>query len=108
MLITVEYRDDQARARGFLAAVHELRSERLRDGAFHWAVYGDVADPARYVETFLVESWTEHLRQHERVTVCDREVQSRVNTFHTGKGPPVVSHPLARPGEGARGGPGRS
>jgi len=71
-------------------------------------VYGDVADPARYLETFPVESWTEHLRQHERVMVSDREVQSRVNTFHTGKGPPVVSHLLARPGEGARGGPGRS
>jgi hypothetical protein len=27
------------------------------------------------------ESWTEHLRQHERASVVDREVQRRANRF---------------------------
>ena len=27
------------------------------------------------------ESWTEHLRQHERVSVADRETQRRANQF---------------------------
>jgi len=31
----------------------------------------------RFVEWFLVESWAEHLRQHERVTIDDREVEAR-------------------------------
>jgi hypothetical protein len=30
------------------------------------------------VETFLVESWLEHLRQHERVTKADSVLQERV------------------------------
>jgi hypothetical protein len=27
------------------------------------------------------ESWVEHLRQHERVSVADRETQRRANQF---------------------------
>ena len=46
-------------------------------------LFVDVTDPGRYLEEFLVESWLEHLRQHERVTVSDREVQERVD-LHVG------------------------
>ena len=53
-------------------------------------------DPARFIETFLDESWLEHLRQHERVTVDDRAIQERVAAFHVGGEPPRVSHLLAR------------
>jgi hypothetical protein len=34
------------------------------------------------VETFLVESWLEHLRQHDRVTNSDRLLQEVVHRFH--------------------------
>ena len=33
-----------------------------RDGAYAWGVFEDAADESRMVETFLVESWLEHLR----------------------------------------------
>ena len=33
------------------------------------------------METFKVDSWTEHLRQHERVTHADRELQESVDRF---------------------------
>jgi hypothetical protein len=46
------------------------------------------------VETFLVESWLEHLRQHERVTNADRVVQDAVHGFHT-DGAPKVTHLIA-------------
>jgi hypothetical protein len=52
----------------FLAALEKLARERRRDGAYSWGVFEDAADHGRMVETFLVESWLEHLRQHERVT----------------------------------------
>ena len=48
----------------------------------------------RIVETFLVESWMEHLRQHERVTNADRLVQECVQRFQLA-GEPKVTHFIA-------------
>ncbi|MBI2365162.1 MAG: MFS transporter, partial [Deltaproteobacteria bacterium] len=56
------------------------------------SLYYDPANPRRYVETFVVESWAEHLRQHERLTVSDRVAEERAVAFHVGDGPPVMSH----------------
>jgi hypothetical protein len=71
VLVTVEYRIDPAKRRPFVAALDRLGRERRRDGAYRWGVFEDTADPSRFVETFLVDSWLEHLRQHERVTNAD-------------------------------------
>jgi hypothetical protein len=72
--------------------MRELRGERLRDGAMRWELFNDPAHPQRYVETFLVESWVEHLRQHERVTRADRQAQEVARAFHVADTPPQVSH----------------
>jgi len=34
--------------------------------------------PGVYLESFLVDSWAEHLRQHDRFTLADRESEERV------------------------------
>jgi len=94
VLVTVEYRIDPAKRRAFLAALDRLGHERRRDGAYRWGVYEDAADPARFVETFLVESWLEHLRQHQRVTNADRVLQDEVQRFHL-DGEPRVTHMIA-------------
>jgi hypothetical protein len=78
----------------FLAALESLGYERRRDGAYAWGVSEDAADPERMVETFLVDSWVEHLRQHERVTNADRALQEIVHKFHT-QGAPKVTHLIA-------------
>jgi hypothetical protein len=44
-------------------------------------VFEDVAERGRFLETFLVESWPEHLRQPERVTHADRVLEERVRGF---------------------------
>jgi hypothetical protein len=90
--VSIEYRIDPARAREFTTAARKLRAERLRDGAFDWSLLMDIGDPGRRVEFFVVESWLEHLRQHERVTMADKELQDQVNAFHLGSEPPRVSH----------------
>jgi Transmembrane secretion effector len=72
--------------------MQDVRSLRLRDGAYRWGLFNDPGRPARYVETFMVASWAEHLRQHERVTVADREMEEIARAFHVGDGPPDVSH----------------
>ncbi len=71
VMVTVEYRVDPSRAQAFGAAMQELASVRRRDGASSWGLFKDTADPERYIEFFLVESWVEHLRQHHRITQHD-------------------------------------
>jgi hypothetical protein len=54
--------------------------------------------PDRHVETFLVESWIEHLRQHERFTNEDRALQDRVQSCLVEGTEPQVSHFIAETG----------
>jgi MFS family permease len=95
VLVAVEYRIEPARAAEFVHAMQGLQRLRRRDGAIRWGLFHDLARPGRFVETFLVETWAEHLRQHERVTMADREVESRAHAFHLGPEPPAVSHLIA-------------
>jgi hypothetical protein len=43
----------------------------------------------------LVESWSEHMRQHGRLTEADRAAEDEVRAFHLGEGAPVVSRFVA-------------
>lgn len=96
VLVTIEYRVDPANVPAFFAAIQEMRRIRRRDGAIHWGVYEDTAQPGIVVETFTVESWLEHLRQHDRVTNADRVQQEALAAFHAGDTPPVVRHFVTR------------
>lgn len=91
-VVTVEYRIDPQNKSLFLERLHALQDIRLRDGAIQWEVLADVADPTRYLEMFILDSWTEHLRQHERVSATDRELEQQVRAFHIGPTAPVVTH----------------
>jgi hypothetical protein len=95
VLVEVEYRIDPLQAASFVQAIRALEPIRLRDGATLWAVYHELSQPGRYLETFVVDSWLEHLRQHDRVTVADRIVEERVQRFHRAETPPAVSHLIA-------------
>ena len=89
--MTVEYRIDFRNREAFLDVLERLAHERRRDGAYGWGVFEDTAEEGRFLETFLVESWLEHLRQHERVTNADRVLQDAVHRFHR-EGTPKVTH----------------
>jgi MFS family permease len=92
VLVQVEYLIVDEWAQEFLDALKELERIRRRDGALRWDVFIDPGRPGRYVETFTVESWAEHLRQHERMTVADRELYERVNALHSGPRSPEITH----------------
>jgi MFS family permease len=96
VLVTVEYQIDPEAADEFAAAMREVRTFRMRDGAIRWDLLADASRPGRYVESFLVDSWTEHLRQHERLTEDDRATEAQARRFHIGSQPPVISHFVAR------------
>jgi hypothetical protein len=90
VLVVVEYRVTLPRAEAFLKAMNDYERVRRRDGASRWGIYRDTADPERYVETFMVRSWAEHLRQHARQTGADRRLEERVSSYVQGE--PKVAH----------------
>jgi MFS family permease len=95
VLVQIEYWIDLNRAREFERAMREVRRVRRRDGATRWGLFRDPAAPGRFVESFLVESWAEHLRQHARGTASDREIVQCIMTFHIGPRQPAVTHLIA-------------
>ena len=78
VLVTIEYKVDLDRTVEFLDAIHAYQRIRRRDGATRWGVFYDAERPGRYLETFVVTSWAEHLRQHDRFTVADRTLENHV------------------------------
>jgi predicted MFS family arabinose efflux permease/quinol monooxygenase YgiN len=97
VLIEIEYRVDPDREAEFVALLRKFSLTRRRDGALRWDVWEDVAEPGRVVEAFIVESWLEHQRQHQRTTGTDKLRQAELHEFHLDERPPVVRH-LLRPG----------
>jgi len=93
VLVTIEYQVAAENREAFLAALVPLAYERLRDGAYDWNVFEDTAHPERMIETFLSDSWLDHLRQHRRVTRADRAVEDHLQRFT--RGPPRITHYIA-------------
>ena len=81
VLVTIEYHVQPDKRTEFVTAMRGLREMRRRNGAYFWELFHDSADPARYIECFMDESWLEHLRQHERVSVADREIQQHAKQY---------------------------
>ena len=93
--IIITYRIDKADRAGFLAVMDLLGAARRQSGAMTWNVSEDAAEPGLIVETFVVPSWAEHLRQHKRVSRADALMQEAVHRFHRGEEKPDVVHLLA-------------
>jgi MFS family permease len=92
VLVTVEYRVPPANADEFAERMRKVGRVRRRTGARRWGLWRDPADPWRFLETFLVESWEEHLRQHQRVTATDRRVEDEARELADEVGEPAARH----------------
>ena len=92
VLVAIEYSVVLGQEAEFIEAIRNYARTRRRDGAYQWGIYRDTEVANRFVEIFMVHSWAEHLRQHERQTKADREVEQRVNSYVAGE--PKVRHLL--------------
>ena len=90
VLVAVEYEVPSENVHEFLKAVRRYGRIRRRDGASRWGIFHDLEHAGRYVETFIVSSWAEHLRQHERSTRADRELEDQLQRYSHGS--PRVRH----------------
>ena len=78
IMVQVEYCVDPTRTNAFRTAVEEVGRSRRRSGAIEWWLFQETADPSRFVETWIEETWGDHLRNHERVSVAHREMEQKI------------------------------
>lgn len=90
VLVTVEYHVDPERISEFIQTMRQYGQVRRRDGASRWGICRDLEMADRYLETFVVSSWAEHLRQHDRLTQADSQIEERL--LGCIRGEPNVRH----------------
>ena len=90
IMVNVEYKISMDELASFIRVMRKMRRIRLREGAFFWKLFKDAETSGRYIECFMSESWVEHLRLNQNVSVSDFKVQQRASAFHKGAKPPRV------------------
>ena len=75
VLVLIEYRIDPKHRDEFLDAMAPYARVVRRNGAYDFGIFEDPAEEGRFVETFMTDSWTEHMRLHRRVTNADRKAE---------------------------------
>jgi MFS family permease len=92
ILETMHYRVDPSQRRAFLAAMSAVRQVRGRAGAVDWQLFEDVAHPEGWVETWMMDSWTDHLREAARLSDDDKSVLDRAGAFRSVGVPPPARY----------------
>jgi len=95
VMASVEYLAVPGREVDLLAALRDARFSRRRTGASSWRAWQDGANPERILEQFVVASWQEHLRQHDRVTARDQGRYAAIRATTDPARPVTVTHWLA-------------
>jgi MFS family permease len=78
----------------FLQAMDRLRRVRLRTGAYRWRLYRSAEDPHRMTEVMVLNSWQDHIRQHQRIDAEAAEAIEAARAFDRGGGP-ITRHLVA-------------
>jgi len=92
VMVTIEYWPRAGLASELVAALQDARFSRRRTGAVSWRLWQDASDPGRIVEQFVVASWDEHERQHERVTARDAGRLHKIRAMTDPAHPTAVTH----------------
>jgi MFS family permease len=95
VMVTIGYQVEATQRYAFLSVIRELGKRRKRDGAFAWGILEDTDSRNHFIEYFMVESWLEHLRQHERVTNADRVLQDSMRGMLSPGSAPEIMHYIA-------------
>ena len=99
VMVTVTYRVAEESARDFTHAMQGVGRSRRRTGALRWELFRDGSDPTRFVESYLIGTWEEHVRQHQtRLTGADRRFEDEAKRHALGE--PEVAHLFPPPTSG--------
>jgi hypothetical protein len=97
IVVEIEYRVDAGKARLFYAVMQRVQLSRQRNGAYGWSIARDIADPELWTERYHCPTWHDYLRQRNRSTQTERELQARALKYHMGPGPVRIRRMLERP-----------
>lgn len=96
VVITIEYRIRDEDVPAFLGAMAERRRIRRRDGARHWRVLRDLADPQVWIERYLTPTWLDYVRHNSRLTHDDATIPAQLRALHCGPDGPRVRRMIER------------
>jgi len=85
VLESQRYRIDATDRDRFLTVMAELRDVRGRAGAIDWHLYEDIAHADTWMEVWIVENWSDHLRESSRMDAADRAALARAMALHRGE-----------------------
>jgi hypothetical protein len=94
--VTIEYVIRQTDVVAFLTAMASRRRIRLRDGARHWTLLRDLAEPTIWVERYHSPTWQDYVRHNQRLTQADMTVSEALRALHMGPNPPKVRRMIER------------
>ena len=73
------------------------RRIRRRDGARHWTLLRDLADPRVWIERYHTPTWVDYVRHNQRITEADRTITDHVRALHRGDERPRIHRMIERP-----------
>ncbi len=95
-LITIDYKIDPILSKEFEKNVRELGHILKSEGMAYWELFQDPADIGHYMEIRIADTWTDHMRQHERVTKNVQILEDRIRSLLKGDQQPKVSHYIGK------------
>ena len=95
-LITIDYKIDPKLSEEFEKRVLELGIILKSEGMAYWGLFQDPADIGHYLEIRIADTWTDHMRQHERVSKNVKLMEDGIRALLKDCPQPIVSHYIAK------------
>jgi MFS family permease len=92
VVIFVDVQADRGLGPAVLEVLREVRLVHLRNGAFAWRIYEDLAKANAYRVEMMYPSWTQYLLQQERMTKQEKAILDKARALHIGEEPAEVRH----------------
>ena len=96
VLITIDYNIDPKLSNEFEKNVRELGQILKSEGMAYWELYQDTTDRGHYIEIRIADTWTDHMRQHERVTKNVQVMEDKIRSLLKDGPKPIVSHYIGK------------
>ena len=95
-LITIDYKIDPKLSDEFERSVRELGRILKSEGMVYWELFQDAEDIGHYIEIRIADTWTDHMRQHERVTKNVQVMEDRIRVLLKDCPQPIISHYIGK------------